>query len=122
MRRRLGLAESHLSHLLRDLEEASLVVRYRPQGGKEVVVVLGPAGKEIVAESILPPWIERLSEALESASRGDLIDPKELVRVLHVAGAPSLLAADRLATALKKLALAADLALSFQSKKSAVAR
>jgi DNA-binding MarR family transcriptional regulator len=49
IRRRLALGEAHLSHLLRDLEEASLIVRYRPERSKEVFVELGPAAREVVS-------------------------------------------------------------------------
>ncbi len=108
VKRRLGLAESHLSHLLRDLEGANLVVRYRPEGGKEVLVALGPAGEEVVDESVLPPWIERLAEALAAVSRGVRIDGEELARSLHDSGAPSRLAAGRLAEALGKLSLPSE--------------
>lgn len=46
IRREIGLSEAHLSHLLADLEEARLILRYRPQGSKEVLVELGPVGRE----------------------------------------------------------------------------
>src|SRR3954468_1612000 len=48
IRRRLSFPEAHLSHLLRDLEEADLVVRYRPEKSREVLVELGPVGREVV--------------------------------------------------------------------------
>ena len=44
-----ALSESHLSHLLRDLEEAEMVARRRPERSREVLVELLPAGREIVA-------------------------------------------------------------------------
>jgi DNA-binding MarR family transcriptional regulator len=50
IRRRLDLGEAHLSHLLRDLEEADLIVRYRPEKSKEVFVELGSAGREVVSQ------------------------------------------------------------------------
>lgn len=47
LRERLGgFSESQLSHLLRDLEECELIVRYRPEGSKEVLVELGALGRE----------------------------------------------------------------------------
>lgn len=52
IRRRLGLGEAHLSHLLRDLEEANLLIRYRPEKGKEVLVELGPAAREVVSQPV----------------------------------------------------------------------
>lgn len=52
IRRQLDLGEAHLSHLLADLEEARLILRYRPQGSKEVLVELGPVGRERMAGAI----------------------------------------------------------------------
>lgn len=95
IRRRLQLAEAHLSHLLRDLEEADLIVRYRTQGSREVQVDLGRVGKEVVARSVLPPWLERLESAISEARDGTL-DCEALTRELEKAGAPSRLAAERL--------------------------
>ena len=95
----LDLGEAHLSHLLRDLEEADLILRYRRQGSKEVLVELGPAGREVVSESILPPWLARLEQALQDAAAGGTLEHETLARELASAGAPSRLAADRLARA-----------------------
>lgn len=50
IRRRLGLGEAHLSHLLRDLEEADLIVRYRPERSKEVFVEIGTAAREVLSQ------------------------------------------------------------------------
>jgi DNA-binding MarR family transcriptional regulator len=103
LRRRLGLGEAHLSHLLRDLEEADLIVRYRPQQGKEVLVELGLAGREVVAQSVLPPWLERLERALTEVAGGGPLDSEALARELKEAGAPSHLAAGRLAEAVVRM-------------------
>ena len=60
LRTRLGnLSESHLSHLLADLEAAGLAVRIR--GGRTVTVHLGPAARhehvrELVAPTAYPGW------------------------------------------------------------------
>ena len=40
--------ESDLLHLLRDLAEADLIVRYRPEGGQEVLIELGRVGREVM--------------------------------------------------------------------------
>lgn len=99
IRKRLDLGEAHLSHLLRDLEEADLILRYRPKGSKEVLVELGPAGREVVAQSVLPPWLQRLEETFQALAAGASIQPEALAQELEAAGAPSRLAADRLARA-----------------------
>jgi DNA-binding MarR family transcriptional regulator len=107
VRRRLELGEAHLSHLLRDLEEADLIVRYRPTGSKEVLVELGPAGREFVTQSVLPPWLERLTSALSEIAAGSAFNSEALAQELQEAGAPSRLAADRLVAAVARLAPAA---------------
>lgn len=103
IRRRLDLGEAHLSHLLRDLEEADLILRYRPKGSKEVVVELGPAGREVVSKSVLPPWLERLEDAVDEIADGAVIASEALAAELMKAGAPSRLAADRLACAVTRM-------------------
>lgn len=104
VRRRLGLGEAHLSHLLRDLERADLILRYRPQGSKEVLVELGRIGREVVTQSILPPWLERFVEALAKITGGAALDAAALARGLTEAGAPSRLAAQRLADIVAQMA------------------
>jgi DNA-binding MarR family transcriptional regulator len=107
IKRRLKLAESQLSHLLRDLEEADLVIRYRPEKTKEVLVELGPVGREVVSQSVLPSWLERLTQAVSEIAGGSPFDSQTLSRELAEAGAPSRLAAERLAEAVARLAPAA---------------
>lgn len=51
IKKTLDLAEAQLSHLLHDLEEADLIIRYRVKGSKEVLVELGSAGREVVAQT-----------------------------------------------------------------------
>ena len=97
IRQRLNLGEAQLSHLLRDLEEADLILRYREEGNREVLVELGRVGREYVGESILPDWIERLAKAKEELASGVCITPSELARELVKAGAPSEAAAHQLA-------------------------
>ncbi len=107
IRKRLDLGEAHLSHLLRDLEEANLILRYRPKGSKEVFVELGPAGREVVSQSILPLWLERLTEVLARIAGGSPVEATSLAQELEEAGAPSRLAAERLSEALAGLSPAA---------------
>ncbi|HSK77224.1 MAG TPA: winged helix DNA-binding protein [Thermoanaerobaculia bacterium] len=103
IRKRLRLGESHLSHLLRDLAEANLIVRYRPEGSKEVLLDLGPVGREVVKTSILPDWLHRLVEFLGKAASGEPVGQETAARELETAGAPSRIAAERLAEALAAL-------------------
>lgn len=107
IRKRLNLGEAHLSHLLRDLEEADLILRYRAEKSKEVFVELGRVGREFVSQSVLPPWLERLTEVLGQMAGGSPVEADALARELEKAGAPSRLAAERLSEALAGLAPAA---------------
>jgi len=103
IRERLNLAEAHLSHLLRDLEEADLIVRYRVQGKREVLVELGRVGREEVERAVLPAWLERLASALTEIAAGSPVDFETLAQELRRAGAPSELAAVKLAEALARI-------------------
>lgn len=100
LRASLGIEESYISHLLRDLEEADLIVRYRPEGAKEVLVDLGPVGREVVDQSVLPLWIRRVVEVLEERQT---FEPEFLARELLQLGAPSRLVADRMTAALARV-------------------
>jgi DNA-binding MarR family transcriptional regulator len=107
IKRRLKLAESQLSHLLGDLEEADLVLRYRPDKSKEVLVELGAVGREVVSKSILPEWLKRLDEESTKFASGGPLNVQALARELQEAGAPSQLAAKLLAEIVARLAPAA---------------
>lgn len=104
IKRNLNLAEARLSHLLHDLEEADIIVRSRPRGGREVLVDLGPIGREVAAKEVLPTWLERLASLLKRVAAGDALSRNEVSRELITAGAPSHLAASRLAEAIELLA------------------
>lgn len=97
IRQRLILGEAQLSHLLRDLEEADLILRYRESGSREVLVELGRVGRQYVSESILPDWIARLARAADDSARGVVLNAADLTRDLVKAGAPSEAAAEQLA-------------------------
>lgn len=102
IREELALTESHLSHLLYNLEEAELVVRVRQ--GREVVVKLGPVGQEIVTTTVLPTWLQRFKAAIQRIEAGEEISAQELAKDLMAAEAPpSRAAADLISTALERL-------------------
>lgn len=103
VRRRLGLGEAQLSHLLSDLEGAGLVRRSKSAKGREVLVELGPAGREAVKAEILPSWVEVFLSEMSAMRSGWRTKPELLAAELERAGAPSRLAAERISTALAAL-------------------
>jgi DNA-binding HxlR family transcriptional regulator len=108
-------SESHLSHLLRDLEEAELVLRYKHEGGKEVLVELGPVGHQVVDQSVLPRWLKLFEEVLQEISGDPPFEAeKTLAARLVEAGAPSHLAANRLVRAVTSFATTESAAIPAQ--------
>jgi DNA-binding transcriptional ArsR family regulator len=100
LRERLGLSESHLSHVLRDLEEADLIERM--QAGREVVIELGPVGRDVAQRALLPEWVSHLAGVLQRArmgAAGERPTVEALADELSKRGAPSRLVAQRLAEA-----------------------
>jgi DNA-binding MarR family transcriptional regulator len=95
VRQRTGLSESHLSHVLRDLEEGDLIERTRE--GREVVLDLGEVGREVVDREIRPPWVAVVADAIRA---GLPEEPAALEERLLKNGAPSRLAAHQLAEAI----------------------
>lgn len=67
LRKELGLSESHLSHLLRELEEDVLILRY-PAGKRKVLVDLTPTGRSVLGGLGLP-------DLASSGSRRPAADP-----------------------------------------------
>jgi DNA-binding transcriptional ArsR family regulator len=102
IREKLELTESHLSHLLYNLEEADLVVRFRQ--GKEVQVKLGPVGQDLVKTAVYPAWVESLLGAMQRANRGEQLEVVALTDELVKAGAPSRLVAEKLTDVLARVA------------------
>lgn len=99
VRVRLGLSESHLSHVLRDLAEADLIER--TQVGREVALKLGPVGRDMVQRSLLPEWVRHLADLLSDQARGEPLPARDDVETaLMERGAPSRLVVERLAEAL----------------------
>ncbi len=111
LRARLAMSESHLSHVLRELEEPDLIVRYRQ--GKEVMVGLGLTGHEVVDQSVLPRWIRRLVEHLQGMAEGrrQFRVAEEVTTELLEYGAPSLLAAQTIADEICNLTIIIQLCL-----------
>ncbi len=103
IRERLNLSESHLSHLLRDLSEADLVVRDRR--GREAMIDLGPVGREVVRRALAPAWIDIVVQRVERLREGDAehVDAEVLDLELRAAGAPSRLVSHRLAVILASM-------------------
>lgn len=107
IRQALGeeVSDSLVSHLLRDLEEADLVVRFRPRGSKEVLVELGPVGRDVARWEVFPAWVEYLCEQIVrlTAAEGGTPSCEEIRQGLVTKGAPSELVARRLTEALAGL-------------------
>jgi DNA-binding MarR family transcriptional regulator len=98
VRERLEITESHLSHVLRDLAEADLIVRSRL--GREVALDLGPVGREVVERSVAPAWVSYLCDRIKHISSLELrIEPETLTAELLRRGAPSRTVARQLAEA-----------------------
>lgn len=103
IRKHLEISESHLSHILSDLDEASLIVRRRLDNSREVTIDLGPLGREIVDRSIFPSWISVVIDHIKRLPRVDsveAIDPDTLRKDFLMKGAPSDLLAKQLADAI----------------------
>lgn len=100
VRERLQLSESHMSHVLRDLEEADLI--RRRAAGREVALALGPVGREVVARHVLPEWVRHLVDVLQRtrAAQADPPDADTLADELARKGAPSRLVARQIADAI----------------------
>lgn len=100
IKRRLGMTESHLSHLLHGLEAAGMIVRVRPGKGREILIDLGPEGRKTVEAAVLPKWVDRLAGLITDGAQRSRHSGQELADALMESGAPSRMAADRLAAAL----------------------
>lgn len=89
---KLRISQSQLSHLLRDLEEADLIARTR-EGGREVMVSLGPVGREHVERNLFPNWVNVAAGHIAAALEGtELRARPEIEAVIRTAGAPALIA------------------------------
>ena len=93
---KLSVTESHLSHILADLEEAHVVVRLRSLGTKEVRVTLDSAGRDLVSEQLEPLWFVAIAEVLGDVARGKPAPaPKKIASKLEQAHVPSQLVVAR---------------------------
>lgn len=104
LRTALNISESHLSHLLRELEEADLICRYR--SGREISIELGSTGRAAVQERVLPQWLDLVLSALDRLESMSPSQLQPLKRQLIQAGIPSELAATRVAEAIADLTTA----------------
>lgn len=91
----LGIEESHLSHVLRDLEDADVIARIKFPGTKEVRIALAPVGRDLVKHQLIPPWflsaVKYITDAINGLKpeRADTVDT-----ALSELQAPSRLIAD----------------------------
>jgi len=92
----LEIEQSHLSHVLADLEDADVIVRYRHPGKKEVRVAIGPAGRELIATTLMPAWFLRAADYLQAAIAGSAIpSASKVVSEMQKAEVPSRIVTDR---------------------------
>jgi len=92
---KLRIEESHLSHVLADLEAADVVIRMRRSGTKEVRVVLGPAGRELIDETFLPKWFRQFVDFFAEAIEHRVVpDHDALLSILEKAKISRSLAAE----------------------------
>jgi DNA-binding MarR family transcriptional regulator len=94
----LELEQSYLSHILRDMEEAGLVIRER--SGQSVNVRLGPNGREVVQQRLLPPWLDVVTDLLVKIHARERIGSADDVAGQLMALGASALFARRLGEAL----------------------
>jgi DNA-binding MarR family transcriptional regulator len=92
LRGRVGISESHFSHLLADLEEAELIRRYRAQEGKETLVELGLNGEKLFKSQYRPKWTRILCDAIRSLDFQSETDLGTLKEELVQNGASSIVA------------------------------
>jgi len=92
----LDIQESHLSHVLRALEKADVIARHRRPGFKEVRVVLGSAGRDLIEEKILPEWFTRMEQFIADATQGTVPEAHTVTESLEQANVPSRLMASRI--------------------------
>ena len=123
VRQRLGISESYLSHILREMDEAGLVQRDRTKR-KDVVIRLGAAGRDVIQRRIYPAWIDYVIEAIARIhDQRALLDAAKLESDLVERGMSSPLAAKRLADALRGNQTAAALkgAIEFKREEEEIA-
>jgi DNA-binding MarR family transcriptional regulator len=94
----LQVEESHLSHILGALEKADVIVRLRRPGLKEVRVVLGHMGRNLVNEKILPRWYMKMEQFIVDAAQGGAPEAGTVAEELEEAKVPSRLMATRINT------------------------
>jgi DNA-binding MarR family transcriptional regulator len=101
---KLNVEESHLSHILADLQDADVIVKYRRPGKKEVRVGLGPAGREIVGTTLLPEWFSCTLKIFRDAADGTQPRDSQIVQTLEKSGVPSKMIADHVVQFASELA------------------
>lgn len=84
------LSESHLTHILADLDKAGVITRIRRPNMKEVRVTLDAAGRDIVEKQLRPEWFVRLTQLVRHVARGgDAPSGSHVTELMREANAPS---------------------------------
>lgn len=92
----LDVEESHLSHILGALQKADVIARHKLPGSKEVRVILGPAGRDLIDEKILPAWYTTMEQFVLDAAKGAMTETTAVTRSLQEAKVPSRLMLTRI--------------------------
>ncbi len=99
--RELGIEESHLSHILRDLEDADVIARIRWPGTKEVRISLAPTGRDLVKQQLVPAWFLSAMKFIQDAVHGLKTTSAEIAERLLQDHVPSRLVADHVEEVIK---------------------
>jgi hypothetical protein len=97
-------SESYLSHILADFEKADLIIKLRRAGSKGVSVALGPAGRDLVRENLLPQWFLSVVDMLGNAATDHVAPPPaKVATILEESHSPSKLINDHVVGLLMKI-------------------
>jgi len=84
------LSESHLTHILADLDNAGVITRVRRPKTKEVRITLDAAGRDLVEKQLRPEWFVKSTQLVRHVARGgDAPSEGQVTELLRKANAPS---------------------------------